>query len=70
MNEKPALKTFVNIPFGDGKQQVGFVEAYTSTGRVKVRAYNASRSKWMPNTRTLDVAQIIGPASTALSPPA
>lgn len=48
----------VYVPFGAGKFQRARVEGYTRTGKVKVRAYNATQGKWMPNTRTLDPEDI------------
>lgn len=57
---KPAVGSYVTIPFGAVSTQLGHVEGYTRTGKVKVRAWNATQRHWMPNTRTLALDQIIG----------
>jgi hypothetical protein len=41
------------IPFGSGKTQAAHLEGFTKDGRLKVRAYNKSKGKWMPNLRTI-----------------
>lgn len=50
----PAVDAIIVIPFGYLATQLAHVVGHTKTGRVKIRAWNATRSKWMPNTRTLD----------------
>jgi hypothetical protein len=43
---------FVSVPFGR-TSQVAHVVGITSTGRVQIRAWNRSRSMWMPGLRSL-----------------
>jgi hypothetical protein len=55
----PKVGDFINVRFGVGTQ-VARVEAFTRTGKPKVRAFNASRDYWMPTLRTLNPGDIIG----------
>ncbi|MDR3474507.1 MAG: hypothetical protein P4M09_22890 [Devosia sp.] len=51
----------VRVKFGQSSQMAK-VEGHTRTGRVKVLAWNASRNTYYPNTRTLDLGEIISHA--------
>jgi len=55
---KHAIGSFVRIPFGSGKFQTGHITRQTRTGSVKIRAWNASKEKWMPNERTFNSEQV------------
>lgn len=64
----PAIGSFVYIRFGGKGTQIAHVAGHTSTGRAKVRAWNNTRHHWMPNTRTLDLADIVAPATRGSLP--
>ena len=57
MNTYP-IGARVRVPFGAGKYQLAIVEGYTRKGDAKVRAYNRTQGKWMPNTRTIPVDRL------------
>ena len=59
---RPAVGSFVLVPFGARATQVAHVTGYTSTGKVKVRAWNAAQGKWMPNARTMRPEYLKGEA--------
>lgn len=60
-----AVGSFVLVPFGDGRTQIGHLTGYTRTGKVKVRAWNRAQGRWMPNTRTLEARHLKGGVDAA-----
>lgn len=68
----PAVGSFVAIPFGASATQIGHVVGYTKSKRIKVRAWNATQGRWMPNFRTMSLNPSIVPTlgSHLPAPPA
>lgn len=63
------IGSFVSIPFGARATQIAHVTGYTRDGRAKVRAWNNTQGKWMPNTRTVTCGAEVKPASASHLPP-
>jgi hypothetical protein len=59
MDTIPAPGSFAIIRFGANATQTAYVSGHTKTGRAKVRAWNATRTRWMPNLRTLDARDFV-----------
>jgi primosomal protein N' len=63
----PKVGSFVSVPFGSAARQIGLVVGYGMSKhggtQIKVRAWNATQRKWMPNPRAVPFGDWIKAAS-------
>jgi len=62
------IGSFIKVRFGGSSYQVAHVVGYTKDGRIKFRAWNAAKGKWMPNFRISVIYPLMAATSGAHLP--